>query len=147
MKKIFLSFLISAMVCGLPLFSFAQGFPADTPTPPAPITGDAVGGDVFTNTGVTDECGGGSGLQNPLKFCSLEQLLVGLLQLVIQIGSLIIIIMVIYTGFLFVMARGNPSKIEEARTALLWTLIGGVILLGAQGITLAIQETVTSITG
>jgi len=55
--------------------------------------------------------------------------------------------MVIYTGFLFVMARGNPSKIEEARTALLWTLIGGVILLGAQGITLAIQETVTSITG
>ncbi len=62
-----------------------------------------------------------------------------------QIGTVIIILMLVYVGFLFVTAQGNDSKISEARTALLWTVVGALILLGAQAISLGIQSTVQAL--
>ena len=70
-----------------------------------------------------------------------------ILQFVINIGAIIVILMLVYVGFLFVVAQGNESKISEARNALLWTVIGALILLGAQAISLGIQATVTSLGG
>jgi hypothetical protein len=68
-----------------------------------------------------------------------------LLELFVQVGSVVLVAMVIYIGFLFVFAQGNPESILKARDALLWTLVGGVILLGAQGIALGVQATVNAI--
>ncbi len=63
------------------------------------------------------------------------------------IGPIVIILMLVYTGFQFVVAQGNSTKIEEARRMLLWTVIGALILLGAEAISLAIRATVTGISG
>ena len=35
------------------------------------------------------------------------------------------VVMFIWTGFLFVTAHGEPAKITKARGALLWSIIGG----------------------
>lgn len=53
--------------------------------------------------------------------------------------------MLVYVGYLFVVARGNPGEIEAARKALLWTLIGALILLGAKAIAIGIQQTVQAL--
>ena len=53
--------------------------------------------------------------------------------------------MIVYVGFLFVAARGNEEKIRSARDALMWTVIGGLILLGAEAISLVIQATVKTL--
>ncbi len=50
---------------------------------------------------------------------------------VARIGAAIVVIMVIYSGFLFVQAQGNEEKLKTARKNLMWTLIGAVVLLGA----------------
>lgn len=75
----------------------------------------------------------------------LMQFLNKILGFVIQIGAIAVVLMLVYVGYLFVIARGEPGKITEARTALLWTIIGALILLGSQAISLGIQATVQAI--
>ncbi|MES2668637.1 MAG: pilin [Patescibacteria group bacterium] len=88
---------------------------------------------------------GGEGLTNPLKVDSLQGFLNAILDGVIQIGTIILIMMLVYVGFLFVAARGNAEKLQSAKSALVWTIIGGLILLGATTIQLVITGTVESI--
>ena len=68
-----------------------------------------------------------------------------ILVFVIRIGTVVVVVMLIYVGYLFVVAQGSSDKITEARQALLWTVVGALILLGAQAISLGIQATVAAI--
>jgi hypothetical protein len=96
-------------------------------------------------------------LINPLKGINCNQgtsnsnclssFLISILKIVIEIGSIVVVLMIVYTGFKFVVARGNASELEEARRMLLWTLIGALILLGAQAIAMGIQATVQALGG
>lgn len=99
-----------------------------------------------TSTSGCAATGQGQTIANPLKFCSLEQLLDAILDAAIKLGTVVLTLALIYTGFRFVAARGNEESIRSARTALLWTVIGGLILLGAKAIELVISSTVTSLT-
>lgn len=63
----------------------------------------------------------------------------------IKIGGIILTIALVWVGFLFVAARGNEEKISRAKAALMWTIIGGLILLGAKAIQSVITTTVTSL--
>lgn len=83
---------------------------------------------------------------NPLQGgTSLESFLNTILSFVIRIGAIIVVLMLVYVGYLFVVARGAPGEIEAAKKALLWTIIGALILLGAQAISLGIQSTVQAL--
>lgn len=85
----------------------------------------------------------GSGrLTNPIRVDSLQELLQIVLEAVVQIGSIILVLALVYVGFLFVVAQGNEEKITNAKNALLWTIIGGLILLGASAIGAVIGSTV-----
>ena len=92
-------------------------------------------------------------LINPLKGvdCSngngncLVAFLTNILKFVIQIGTIVVVLMVVFVGYKFVAARGNDAKLIEARQMLLWTVVGALILLGAQAIALTIQATVQAI--
>ena len=64
---------------------------------------------------------------------------------VIQIGIPIVALAVIYSGFLFVKARGNSEELTKAKDALLYTLIGAAILLGSWAIAQMISATITGI--
>ena len=87
------------------------------------------------------------GLVNPLKgIDTLPQFLTAILIGVVQIGTIILTMMLVYVGFLFVVAQGNPEKLQSAKSALVWTVIGGLVLLGATTIQLVIEGTVKSIT-
>lgn len=69
-----------------------------------------------------------------------------ILQSAIYILFPVIVLMIVYTGFLFIQAQGNASKLEEARRALLWTVIGALIILGSWALAKAIEATVNNIT-
>ena len=85
--------------------------------------------------------------ENPIAAGNLYDLLVAILNSIIYIVFPVVVMMIIYTGFLFVSAQGNPAKLEEARRALLWTIIGAIIILGSKALALAIQATVRNIQG
>jgi hypothetical protein len=68
-----------------------------------------------------------------------------ILKVVMIIGVPIVTLAIIYTGFLFVKAQGNPEQITKAKGALTYTLIGSALLLGAFVISSAIKTTVDEI--
>ncbi len=93
--------------------------------------------------------GSGSGdiiIPNPTKETNLLDLINSLLMNVaLPIGAVLAVLYIIYAGFSFVTAQGNPKKIEDAKQRLLWALIGTGILLGAVGISKAVQLTVQAL--
>jgi hypothetical protein len=96
-----------------------------------------------TDTGLgTTETGK---LYNPLGETDVWTLVLKILGFLIQIGAIVIVFMLVYIGFLFVTAQGDPGKLKTARSALLWTVIGALVLLGAQAITLGICETAAAL--
>lgn len=113
----------------------------------------------FTKTGLVDTtfgpnygsgqkttCDNSKGLCNPLKVDSVSSLLTIILGFIIKIGTVIIVLMLVWTGFKFVISQGKPEEIQKARTMLMWTIIGALVILGAQAIALGIAATVKSIT-
>jgi hypothetical protein len=89
----------------------------------------------------------GSGLENPLGSTSdLNTLITAVLNFIVKdVGPVVITLMLVYCGFLFVAAQGNEEKLGQARTALMWTVIGAIILLGAVTIEAVISNTVSSL--
>lgn len=63
----------------------------------------------------------------------------------LTVGIPVVALAIIYCGFLFVAARGNSEKLTKAKDALLWTLIGAAVLLGAWAIASMISATVTGL--
>lgn len=84
-------------------------------------------------------------LDNPITANSLEEFLRMILAAVIAILFPIVVLFIVYTGFLFVTAQGNPQKINEAKTYLIYTVIGALIVLGAQALSLAIEASINEI--
>ena len=87
-------------------------------------------------------------IPNPLKGDQkdLMSLVVTILNsIVMPIASVLCVLWIIYAGFKFVTAQGNPGAVTKARDTLLWALIGTGILLGAAGISQLVQRTVESV--
>lgn len=90
-------------------------------------------------------CQSGSGLCNPLKAQSVTAFLNDILTFVIKIGTIFIVLMLVFVGFKFTAARGNPGELEKVRTMFLWTIVGALVILGAQAISMGISSTIQSI--
>ncbi|MFA6227168.1 MAG: hypothetical protein WC631_01650 [Candidatus Paceibacterota bacterium] len=87
----------------------------------------------------------GQTITNPLKSDSLIGTVKSFLNVVIEIGSVICIMFLIYAGYLFVDARGNPGEITKAKDTFKWTIIGIVILLGSQLIANIVTGTINNV--
>ena len=68
-----------------------------------------------------------------------------ILNLVMQLGTVAVIFMLVYTGFKYVAARGNPGAIASAHQALAWTVIGALVLLGSAALAQGICATVVAL--
>ena len=100
-----------------------------------------------TNSGgiITNPTNSGGGINNPIKYDDLMGFINAIIEIIIQIGTPILVLAIVYVGFLFVQASGKPEKLNEAKQALIYTLIGAAIVLGAFLISGAIQGTVDSL--
>lgn len=99
-----------------------------------------------TGSNVTTETISGEGLTNPLgSIKSLPEFMEAILAAVVTLGTIVLTFAIIYVGFLFVKAQGNAEQVSAARSALMWTVIGGLILLGAQTVGLVLKSTVESL--
>lgn len=66
-----------------------------------------------------------------IRFGSIEDLLLGILQILITLAIPIIVFFIIYAGFKYVTAQGNPQQIQEATRTLTYAIIGAVLIIGA----------------
>lgn len=68
-------------------------------------------------------------------------------KVILPIGGVLAVLAFIYSGFLYVMAQGNESKIKEAHQALLWTSIGTAVLLGSWVLASVVCNTIAGLGG
>lgn len=81
-------------------------------------------------------------LSNPLATTNIYTFIQSILGIVFRIGTVVAVFFIIYSGFLFITAQGNETKIATARKAFLWTVVGTAILLGSWLLATAIQGTI-----
>ncbi len=117
-NKLLVAFLSLTIFVNLGAVAYAQ-------TPPP-------GGKAPTSIGGTAPTGPIK-LVNPFKGGdSLFALLKTIInQVLMPIGGILAVLAFIYTGFLYVMARGNPGSLKTAHQSLLYTAIGTAVLLGS----------------
>ena len=81
-------------------------------------------------------------LTSPINVTTFEGLLSSLLNIFLVIATPIIVLFIIYAGFLYVTARGNAEQTKQATKALTYAIIGGVILLGSVAIAEIVKNVV-----
>ncbi len=86
-----------------------------------------------------------SGVCNPLRAQNFAAFIRDIANIVAAVGGVLAVIFIIYSGFLFVTARGNEKQLGEAKTTFTWTIIGTAVLLGAYTIATAIMNLVSSL--
>ena len=89
----------------------------------------------------------GATIQNPLgaKNSDVKSVLDLIMNIVELVGGIVVAFFIIFSGFKFVMAKGNPGEIEKAKDMFYATVIGGAILLGAGIIAEIVVTTVKTI--
>lgn len=84
-------------------------------------------------------------LTNPLNVKSVCGLIESVLQALLVIGLPIAVLFLIFAGLKYVAALGNPGKISEANSNLLWTVVGIAIFLGAALIAQVVATTISQV--
>ena len=81
-------------------------------------------------------------LPNPLGegTQTFRDVVVKLAQAITYIGIPIAGIFIIYSGFLFVSARGNEEQITKAKSTFFWTMVGTLLIVGAWAIATALSQ-------
>ncbi|MCA9364124.1 hypothetical protein KC727_02805 [Candidatus Kaiserbacteria bacterium] len=131
-RKIAPSFILAIVVglwCALACASVAYG-----QTNPNP--------DTIDNIQPTNDS---TSLVNPLAgrgIDSVEGFFVEIINIILVFARPIVVLFIMYAGFLYVTAQGDTTKLTTARNALLWSVIGGVVVFGATVIMEVIRGTV-----
>lgn len=114
------------------------------------VTSIVYGGGVETGTDTEVETGTVDvdiNLENPF---AIEGDLYDLLEAIVNdimlpIGGVVVVLAFIYSGWLYVTAQGNETKLGNAHKAFLYTSVGAAILLGSWVIANVIRTTINEI--
>ncbi len=88
-------------------------------------------------------------LPNPLGVANIHSIgdvVARVEQIVLLVAVPVVTIMIIYAGFMYVAAYGNPEKIKAANRRFMWTLLGSILLFGATSIANLVITTVQKVT-
>jgi hypothetical protein len=76
---------------------------------------------------------------------TIPQLFQTIVNIIISIAIPLVAMAIVYSGLLFVTARGDTAQLEKARQAFTYAVIGGLILLASWLIAEAIKDALTSL--
>ena len=84
---------------------------------------------------------------NPLNAESFCLLLKDIFDVLVLFAIPIAVVFVVYAGFKFVFARGNPDGLTSARKNMMWTLVGIALFFGAWFLARVIANTLIALGG
>jgi hypothetical protein len=125
-KKNWQKLTVFVFIFLMPIVSFAKII--IDPTPVSPSSGSS--GKIVNPLGVTK---------------TVPDLIRTILEIGLRVGIPVVALAIVYSGFLFVFARGNTEKLGKAKDTLLYSIIGAAILLGAWSIAKLISATVLAL--
>lgn len=101
----------------------------------------------LAQTGAGGQSGTGTGgqevgLQNPIKVNSIGEFFYMVANFAYSLSYAVIAFFLIWSGFKFVMAQGNEEKLTDAKNTLKYTIIGAILLIGANVITEVVRTVI-----
>ncbi|MFA4890527.1 MAG: TrbC/VirB2 family protein [Candidatus Paceibacterota bacterium] len=87
----------------------------------------------------------GAKLCNPLGVDTFAALIAAIANIIMKVGIPIAAIFLIYSGLMFVTARGSEEQLKKAKNTFMWTVVGAGILLGAVVIATGIEATIKAL--
>lgn len=131
MKKIFFTLLI--MISVSPVYVFAEN-PQTAPTAP----GGGQPQTVPTKIPIS--------IPNPVDGVnSLSALFYKIVNFIVSLSYVVIAFFLLLSGFKFVTAQGSEDKLTDAKNTFKYTIIGAVLIIGAQVIVEVIKGIITQI--
>jgi len=79
-------------------------------------------------------------IENPITAGSFEEIIDNVIDFVFKIAIVLAPLMVVVGGFLLLTAGGNISQVGRAKSLLLWTAIGFLVVLLSKGILAIINQ-------
>jgi amino acid transporter len=83
---------------------------------------------------------------SPIRFTTVDDLVIAILEAIITIAVPVVVLMIIYGGFTYVTAQGNPEQIKKATRTLSYAIIGGILIIGATAIMVIMQDAIDEFT-
>ncbi|MBI4257120.1 hypothetical protein HY626_03650 [Candidatus Uhrbacteria bacterium] len=127
MKKLFLK--VSAWFATLPVILLPAAALAQLSEAQTDLTtvGTSIGTDATTNT--------------------LPELIGNIIAVLLSVLGIIFVVLVVYAGFLYLTAGGEPDKVKKAKTLLTQSVIGLIIIVAAYAIAAFVIDALTEISG
>lgn len=104
----------------------------------------AVFADDGANTGNSGSDSGTVTLTNPLKVDSIGGLVQNFVEIFSYLVILAAVLFLIWTGLQFILARGNPERMNELKNQLFWTIVGIAVVIGARLIIQVVINTLSA---
>ena len=82
-------------------------------------------------------------IESPVPVVGLEGILASIIGFVTTIMFIIAPVMYLWAGFQYLTSAGDDKKIKSAKDTLIWTTIGVLIILMAEGITYIVRGLLT----
>ena len=101
----------------------------------------------FSLTGIAHAQSSGA-FEDILKpeFSTIPNFIAGALRALVMVAMPIIGLFIVYSGFLFVIARGNSEDLAKARRNFFYVIIGAILILGAWVLATLIGGTAAQLT-
>jgi len=90
----------------------------------------------------TDDLGTTIELFNPLGEKSIGDIFLAILDIIMVFGVPIILFFLVFAGFLYVTARGDAVQLQKATKALIYGILGGLIIIGARALFTIAENTI-----
>lgn len=78
------------------------------------------------------------------KAISLEGILVDFMNYVLPVISAIAVGAIMYAGVLYLISQGDPEKLAKAKKALLWSIVGIIIVVLSTGIVVGLNSIINT---
>lgn len=86
-------------------------------------------------------------IKNPLGVSTVADFIARALKSMVLLALPVVALFFVISGFMFVSARGNTHKLQEARENFVYVVIGALLIIGAWVIATMIGGTVTQVLG
>lgn len=86
-------------------------------------------------------------IKNPVGVSTVAEFISQALKSMVLLALPVVALFFVISGFMFVSARGNTHKLQEARENFVYVVIGALLIIGAWVIATMIGGTVTQVLG
>jgi len=73
---------------------------------------------------------------------TIREIFLSLLDIIMVFGVPIILFFLVFAGFLYVTARGDAVQLQKATKALIYGILGGLIIIGARALFTIAENTI-----